>query len=421
MDFSIIGIGYVGLVTGTCLAEKGHNAIFVDIDLDKIDKINDSISPLFEKDLEKLLQKNKDRIRATDSYEQAIQNSDITFICVGTPSEKNGEIDLSFVKTAVKKTSSQLKKKDAYHTIVIKSTVVPGTTKEMILPLIEQESQRTVGVDVGLAMNPEFLKEGVAVDDFMNPDRIVIGHYDNRSKRLLDQLYNEFDCPIVYTTLTAAELIKYTSNAFLATKISFANEIGNICKKLNIDTDEIFKGVGLDPRINPHFFRSGIGFGGSCFPKDVKALIQKAKQLNLETYLLPAVMKVNDEQPKKMIELLKQHTSIENKSIGVLGLSFKPETDDIRESRSIAIVEALIKNNAKVIAYDPKATDHFKELFPQITYADTADDILNADAILITVEWDEFNNLDYTNKMVIDGRKIAQAQKQAKIYDGICW
>jgi len=421
MNISIIGTGYVGLVTGTCFAKLGNRVICVDIDKKKVQLINDGISPIYEEGLDDVLAENKNNIEATTDYENAVNNSDVTFICVGTPSESDGGIDLSFVKDATIVIAKQLKKKDGWHLVVMKSTVLPGTTKDVVLPLLEKHSGKKAGQDFGLAMNPEFLKEGVAVNDFLKPDRIVIGFYDEGSRDMLRELYKDFSCPIVETTLSAAEMIKYASNAFLATKISFINEIGNMCKKLDIDAYEVADGVGLDKRIGRAFLDSGIGWGGSCFPKDLDALIVWAKKNGEIPRIIESVVEVNELQPLKLVEILKKHIpSLKGKTIGVLGLAFKPDTDDIRESKAIPIVGELLKQGAQVKAYDPKATENFKELYPQIEYCSSADEVLQSDAILITTKWDEFKTLDYNGKVVIDGRKLDEA-KTAKIYEGVCW
>ncbi|RLF41530.1 MAG: UDP-glucose/GDP-mannose dehydrogenase family protein, partial [Thermoplasmata archaeon] len=272
MDISVIGTGYVGLVTGACFAKLGNEVICVDIDERKINLINNGKSPIYEEGLEDILNKYKERIEATNDYRYAIENSDVTFICVGTPSREDGGLDLSFIRESAREIGLQLKKKKDWHLIVVKSTVLPGTTRDIILPILEEYSDKKVGVDFGLAMNPEFLREGVAVKDFLNPDRIVIGFYDDKSRRILRELYRDFSCPILETSLSAAEMIKYASNAFLATKISFINEIGNMCKKIGVDTYEVADGMGLDKRIGRSFLDSGIGWGGSCFPKDLAAL-----------------------------------------------------------------------------------------------------------------------------------------------------
>ncbi|HEC72294.1 MAG TPA: UDP-glucose/GDP-mannose dehydrogenase family protein, partial [Thermoplasmatales archaeon] len=262
MNISIIGIGYVGLVTGVCFAELGNDVICVDVDQEKIEMINRGVSPIYEEGLEQLLVENKGRIEGTRDYEYAIRNTDVTFICVGTPSRDDGGIDLKFVKEAAEEIGKQLRSKDRWHLVVVKSTVLPGTTGGVVLPLLERHSGKKAGVDFGVAMNPEFLREGVAVRDFLEPDRIVIGYYDDKSREVLRRLYSGFSCSIVETSLSAAEMIKYASNAFLATKISFINEIGNICKKLGIDTYEVADGMGMDKRIGRAFLDSGIGWGG---------------------------------------------------------------------------------------------------------------------------------------------------------------
>ncbi len=334
MKISIIGSGYVGIVTGIGFASFGNEVAFVDVDKGKIDLINSGNPPIFEKGLEELMKKNKEKYYATTDYYEAISQSELTFICVGTPSKDDGSIDLKYVKSASKEIGEVISAKKDFHVVVVKSTVVPGTTEEVVKLIIEKESGKIAFEDFGLAVNPEFLREGNAVNDFFNPDRVVIGVKDERTRSILEELYKSFECPKLVTEIKIAEMIKYASNAFLATKISFANEIGNICKKLGIDAYEVFKGVGLDHRINPEFFRAGIGFGGSCFPKDVRALIKKAEELGEEARILKAVIDVNERQPLKLIELLKRHVpELKGKTIGILGLAFKPETDDVRESR----------------------------------------------------------------------------------------
>jgi len=421
MRLSIIGTGYVGLVTGACFAKLGHNVICVDIDPDKVQKINKSISPIYEQGLTSLLATYKNNITATNDTNNAIMNTDITFLCVGTPSMKNGSIDLSYLKEATKQIATILKNKKTWHLIVIKSTVLPGTTQQIVLPLLEQYSGKKAGTDFGLAMNPEFLKEGVAIQDFLQPDRIVFGFYDERSRTTLRELYNNFTCPLVETSLSAAEMIKYASNTFLATKISFINEIGNLCKKLGIDTYEVATGMGLDSRIGRPFLDSGIGWGGSCFPKDVDALIAWAKEIKEPTRIIERVKEVNTDQPLRLVKILQKHIPrLKGKTIGILGLAFKPDTDDIRDSRAIPIVKELLKKGAVIKAYDPQAMDNFKTLFPTIEYCRSATDVLSSDAVLIITKWDVFKTLDYRGKIVIDGRRLNEA-KTAKIYEGVCW
>jgi len=421
MNISIIGTGYVGLVTGVCFAKLGNNVICVDVDKDKINNINNGIAPIFEKNLDKILLETRDKIKATTDYKTAIQNTDITFICVGTPSKKDVSLDLSYIKKSAEEIGKQLKEKNKYHVVVVKSTVLPGTTEQVILPILEKFSNKKAGEDFGVAMSPEFLKEGVAIDDFLKPDRIVFGYYDSKSKEALEEIYKGFTCPIVKTNLTTAEMIKYASNSFLATKISFANEMGNLCKKLGIDSYEVADGMGYDKRIGRFFLDSGIGWGGSCFPKDLDALTKWAEKNDEKTRIINAAIQINNQQPLKLIELLKKHIpNLHGKTIGILGLSFKPDTDDIRESRAIPIVEKLLENNAKIKAYDPKAMINFKKIYPNIIYCSKAEEVLESDAVLITTKWEEFKKLNFKEKIVIDGRRLEEAKK-ARIYEGVCW
>ncbi|MFP4655115.1 MAG: UDP-glucose dehydrogenase family protein [Methanohalobium sp.] len=433
MKVSVVGSGYVGSVTAACLAELGHQVICIDIDEERINKINSGKSPIWEKGLDELIQKHAgNNLKATSDYESAVLDSDISFICVGTPSDDYGNINLSIVKAASKSLGHAIGNKDGYHVVVVKSTVVPETTENFVTPILEESSGKQAGRDFGVSMNPEFLREGKAVYDFMNPDRIVIGALDKHSGDFVSQLYDKVECQneIVRTNSRTAEMIKYTNNSFLATKISFSNEIGNICKKLGIDTYEVMKVVGMDFRISPYFLNSGAGFGGSCFPKDVRALTGKSKQIGYEPILLDAVIRVNENQPHIMVNLLEEKIgNLENKTIAVLGLAFKNGTDDIRESRSIPAIADLIYKGAEIKAYDPQANGNMKKIFNNITYCDRAEDALhNADACLVMTDWDEFKELDsefgmMRNKIVIDGRRVVPVRnlEQEIDYVGICW
>ncbi|RLJ01842.1 MAG: UDP-glucose 6-dehydrogenase [Candidatus Aenigmatarchaeota archaeon] len=411
MKIGIIGLGYVGLITGVGFASLGNKVFGIDVDEKKVEKINKGESPIYEKDLERKLKEIKENFTATTKIEE-LKDCEIIFICVGTPSKEDGSIDLKYVKQAAEDISKIL---DSYKVIVVKSTVIPGTTESLIKIL-----GKKVGRDFGLAMNPEFLKEGSALKDFFEPDRIVVGSYDEKTKEILEELYKDFNCPKIFTNIKTAEMIKYASNSFLATKISFINEIGNICKKLGIDVYDVAEGMGYDKRIGREFLNAGIGFGGSCFLKDMKALIAKAKEIGYDPKLLKEVIEINEKQPLKIIKLLKKHIpNLTGKEIGILGLSFKTETDDIRESRAIPIVGKLLEEKAIVKVYDPKAMENFKKLYPQIKYC-SLDEVLNSEAILILTKWKEFENLNYKGKIVIDGRRILKA-KEAKIYEGVCW
>ncbi len=430
MKISIIGSGYVGLVTGACFAELGNRVTLVDVLKDKVEKINKGIAPIYEEKLDRMLGKNigRGRIHATTHLESAVMNTHITFIAVGTPSRKDGSIDIACIMRAAEDIGKALKKKTEYHTVVVKSTVVPGTTEGVLLPLLEKASGKKAGKDFGVAMNPEFLKEGKAVHDFMNPDRIVIGAVDEKSYERVFSLYRDFRCPVMRTPPRTAEMIKYASNAFLATKISFSNELGNLCKRLRIDSYEVAEGMGHDERIERKFLNSGIGWGGSCFPKDVKAIIAFGKEMGLKMELLDSVEKVNREQPMRIVEMLKEKIPVlRGRRIAVLGLAFKPDTDDIREAPSIRIVSELLKSGAFVIAYDPKAADNFRRQFRDVEYTASARAAIEgADACLLLTEWDEFKKLtdeDFKRmkgKTIIEGRKILDPEK-AKQFDGVCW
>jgi len=420
-NITIIGTGYVGAVTGTCLAELGNRITFVGRNREKLDLLDSGKTPIYEPGLEELLTTNKERIKTTTDLSSAIKETDITFICVGTPSKEDGSIDLQQINDVSVTIGKSLAASEKHHTIIVKSTVLPGTTEKCVIPILERESGKKAFVDFGIASNPEFLKEGSAVDDFFHTDRVVIGVNDKKTENVLKDLYSPLKAPIFSTNIRTSEMIKYASNAFLATKISFANEIGNLCKEAGIDSYEVFQGVGLDSRINPSFFRTGIGFGGSCFPKDVRALIAHAQNLGQEPRVLTAVMKTNDDQPGKMVKLLKRHMDIAGKTIGILGLAFKPESDDVRETRAIPVINMLLQEGVKIKAFDPVAMDNFRPIIPGITYAQNAEDLLSSDAVLILTEWKDFENLDYHGKLVIDGRRIEKARREAEVYEGVCW
>lgn len=415
MNISVIGAGYVGLITGACLAKLGNQVTLIDSDKEKIEVIKRGECPIFEEGLEDILRTAQ--LDARSDIDNAIKTSQISFVCVGTdPGDGSYSIDLRSVSAVAEAIGEASNDKCL---TVIKSTVTPGTTEEVIIPLLEKNG-RKAGVDFGVCVNPEFLREGFAVEDFLNPDRIVIGEINKQSGDILADLYKGFGCPILRFDLRTAEAIKYASNAFLAAKISFINEIGNICKELGIDTYEVAKGMGYDPRIGDRFLNAGIGFGGSCLPKDLRALIGKATSLGYRPGLLEQILDINETQHLMVIQLLKKHIpDLRGKTIGVLGLAFKSGTDDVRESKAIGVVDALLKEGAKVKAYDPAAMDKFRRLFPEITCGD-AKTVLASDAVLILADWQEFANLDYTGKIVIDGKRVLKA-REAKIYEGICW
>ena len=415
MKISIIGAGYVGLVTGVCLAKLGNEVVLIDIDEEKLEAIRNKVSPIYEEGLDELL--DQVHIEVSTDYGK-ILHSDVIFICVGTPSDKSGSISLKYITETTKQIAQQLKDREDYCVVVVKSTVPPGITEKQVIPILET-SGRKVGGDFGVCMCPEFLREGKAIYDFMNPARVIIGEYDGKSGDMIYNLYQSFNAPILRTNLRTAEMIKLASNAFLSTKISFINELGNICKQLGIDIYDVVKGMAFDDRIGGKFLNAGVGFGGSCLPKDLRMLIAGAKEIGYVPTMLEEVLNLNDAQTLKLVELLKKHVPLKDAVIGLLGLAFKPGTDDVRDSGAIKIVEVLLKEGAKVKAYDPLAVKNFSKLFPQIDYV-TKEEVLNSDAILIITEWEEFNNLDYKGKIVIDGRRVSKA-KEARIYEGICW
>ena len=443
MDISVVGTGYVGLVSGVCLADKGHRVTCVDLDEAKVAQINAGQSPIHEEGLDALLQANiGSRLTATTDLEDAVANSTLTIIAVGTPFDGSA-IDTSYIEAAAKSIGTLLRDKDDFHTVVVKSTVVPGTTDEVVLPILEQASGKRAGHDFGISMNPEFLREGSAIGDFMGPDRIVFGGSDERTFTAMNELYSVFvDVDKIRTTNKTAEMIKYSANSLLATLISFSNEMGNLCAGLGgIDVVDVMKGVHLDRRLSPilesgervvpaitTFIEAGCGFGGSCFPKDVKALISHGQKAGQEMNILQSVIDLNHEQPMRLLGLLSKHfDSLQGLKIAVLGLAFKPGTDDMRESPAIPVVRALHEEGAEISVYDPVATDEARKLFRDvpIQYAVSMDAaVQGADAIVLVTTWDEFtslpeiiNNMD-SAPLLVDGRRMIDKNSVPR-YEGI--
>jgi UDPglucose 6-dehydrogenase len=421
---SVLGIGYVGLCTAVGFASKGYTVIASTHDAEKAAKINKGIPPFHEPNLQKLLEEtiqNGHLKCLTNQTKEAVLETDLTFNAVGTPSKPDGSIDLQFMETSTRDIGKSLNQKSTYHVVVIKSTVVPGTTHDLVKPILEKESKKKCGSDFGLCMNPEFLRQGSAFEDTLHTDRIVIGEYDKKSGDILENLYKDFYGknlpPTIRTTLSTAELIKYASNSLLATKISFINTIANICEKISgADVKTVAVAMGLDKRIGPLFLNAGLGYGGSCFPKDVKALIVHSKNLGYRLKLLEEVESVNEAQPLKAVHFCKELLgSLQGKRVAILGLSFKADTDDMREARVIPIINQLIMEGANVTAYDPVAMSIAKTIFKnKIQYAASAIECLkNADCCILVTEWDEFKKLkpeDFTNNMkqpiLVDGRRI---------------
>ena len=442
MRISVIGTGYVGLVSGVCFAEKGHKVVCVDNNSSKIDKINNGYSPIYEVGLKELIKNLNTSLTASTDFKDALINSDVSFIAVGTPFDGT-DIDLMYVREVSKEIGRVLKTKVDYHVVIVKSTVVPGTTDDIVLPLLEEYSGKKAGINFGVGMNPEFLREGEAIDDFMNPDRIVLGGIDSRTHNTMTELYSIFNNDnIILTNNKTAEMIKYASNSLFATMISFSNEIANLCGVLGeVDSVDVMNGVHLDKRISTKmddgtnllpgiisYLKAGCGFGGSCFPKDIKALISNAAKYGQSMSLLNAVIDINNTQPYTIINLLKKHySSINGINVAVLGLAFKPETDDMRESPAIPIVNSLIKENAIVRAFDPIAQTEAKKVFnnKKIIYCNTVNEAINeAEIVIILTSWKEFKDLPNilkllgTNPIVIDGRRMLE-KNSVKKYEGI--
>jgi UDPglucose 6-dehydrogenase/GDP-mannose 6-dehydrogenase len=409
MKLSIIGTGYVGLVTGACLADKGHDVTCVDIDPARVESLNRAQSPIFEDGLDELLRKNVgSRLRATGDLGAAIADSKLTMIAVGTPFDGNA-IDLTAVLAASREIGAALKRKSGYHTVVVKSTVVPGTTVRKVVPALEASSGKKVGADFGVGMNPEFLSEGEAVHDFMFPDRIVLGGIDERTIETIDEVYRDFpDAPRIRVNTSTAELIKYASNALLANLISFSNEIANLGSALGgIDSVDVMRGVHLSqyfrgvnsaglPPITA-FLQAGCGFGGSCLPKDVKALIAHGKSAGEAMPLLEAAIRVNAAQPGKVVAILRKHwPSLKDVRVTLLGLSFKPGTSDVRESPAFPIMSELLRQGAVLNAHDPVAIEEARKVFArtEVNYCDDLHAALSgANAVVVVTPWREYRDV----------------------------
>ena len=428
MKISVIGAGYVGLVTAAALASKGHNVILVDKDEDKINSINRGESPIIEEGLNDILSDciRRSYIRATDNY-QEILITDITLICVGTPSNSDGSIDLSSITQSAKDIGKMLGKKNERHTVVVRSTVIPGTTREVIIPALEEYSRQKLHVNFDIAVNPEFMQEGSALKCFFNPDRIIIGEDEKRAGDVVEKLYEGISAPVVRTDIPTAEMIKYASNAFLATKISFINEIGNLCQKIGIDTYNVAKGISFDYRIGDRFLNAGVGFGGSCLPKDLAALVHASRKFGYHAQLMESVLEVNKNQALRMLQAVEQKIgNLRHKTICVFGLAFKPNTDDIRSAPALRVIELLLDKGALVRAYDPLAMPNAERVLAKgVEYCRSAEEaVSDCCCILVLTEWAEFKNESlYHGKIVFDGRRVLDPRRARAFcdYRGISW
>ncbi|HYP51718.1 MAG TPA: UDP-glucose/GDP-mannose dehydrogenase family protein [Pyrinomonadaceae bacterium] len=409
MHIAVIGTGYVGLVTGACFAEFGVDVTCVDVDETKIARLKDGIIPIYEPGLDQIVERNSKagRLHFTTDLKQAVENALVIFLAVGTPPNEDGTPNMSFVEKAVLDIARYM---NGYKVIVTKSTVPVGTG-EWVRKLIHENQMAKH--NFGVCSNPEFLREGAAISDFMRPDRVVIGSRDAEAIAIMRDLYRPLfliETPFVITSLEAAELTKYAANAFLATKISFINEIANLCDKIGCDVHDVARGMGMDKRIGSKFLHPGPGFGGSCFPKDTRALATVAKQYGSESRIVDTVIEVNDNQRRIMIPKIEQLVGdFAGKTIAVLGLSFKPETDDMRESPAVEIINEIVARGAKVKAFDPVAMEEARKSLPDIEYSkDESEAISGADALVFVTEWNQIRALDLEKvKSLLKSPKIA--------------
>jgi len=415
MKLLFIGSGYVGLVSGTCFADLGNDVVCLDVVEDKIKKLSQGIIPIYEPGLRDLVEQNlkHGRLKFTIDAESAVKEAEIIFLCVGTPPKANGEADMSYIYSAAESIGKFI---NDYKVIVNKSTVPVGTA-EKVKRIIEDElKKRRKKIPFDVVSNPEFLKEGAAVKDFQNPDRIIIGSTSEKAREVLARLYkpmSRLNKPMMFTSEKNAELIKYASNAMLATRISFMNEMSFLCEEVGADIKEVAKGMGLDTRIGSRFLQAGCGYGGSCFPKDVKAMAHMLEQYGFSSNLMRTVDYINERQKRSIVPKLKKFLpKLEGKTIAIWGISFKPRTDDIREAPSLTVIDQLLKEYASVRAYDPEGSENAKAVFKSgVTFASTAYEAAEgADAIIILTEWDEFREPDF--------KKIKKIMKQHIIIDG---
>lgn len=406
----VIGTGYVGLVTGTCFADLGSEVHCVDIDENRIERLKKGIMPIYEPGLEQLVAQNvkSGRLSFTSNIEEGLAGADFAFIAVGTPSGEEGEADLQYVRVAAEAIADLAD----HQIVVVNKSTVPVGTGDWVADIIKRR-RGGKPLDFAVVSNPEFLREGSAINDFMTPDRVILGSLDHEAAEKVAKLYLSLRCPIMITDLRTAEMIKYASNAFLATRISFINEIATICEELGADVAQVAEGMGLDKRIGRSFLDAGLGWGGSCFPKDVKALAHMAVIHGSNPQLLQAVMEINRNQRRRvLLRLRKELGGLDQKVIGMLGLSFKPNTDDIREAPALELIHLLENEGATVQAYDPQAMENARSVLPQTRLVNTPYEVAEgADALVLATEWNEFKQLDFERvgqvmrgKLILDGR-----------------
>ena len=425
-QIAVVGAGYVGLGTAAALATKGHRVVCVDSDPSRVDLVARGRAPFFEEGFDRVLTKLRKRelLRASLETAASVRNSDIVFLCVGTPSGADGSMDLSQLRAACMQVAEGLRENRG-QLLVVKSTVTPGTTETVVVPTIEASSGLQVG-QFRLCVNPEFLREGRVLQDSLRPSHIIVGEWDRASGRTLVRLYAPFGRPTFRTSIRVAETIKYAANAFLATKISFANELANICARLRLDADQVLQGMALDSRIGPEFLIPGAGFGGSCLPKDLRALLKLADSVGYDAPLLRSVYFLNSRQPSEVLRLLEEEIpTLVGRRVALLGLAFKAGTDDVRESKALDLLAALRQKGAEVIGYDPRGSENFRRVSKGIEIARSAEDALRgADACIIQASWPEFSRLGpkefsvMASPIVIDARRTWPL---AKIPKGIVY
>ncbi|HLF54950.1 MAG TPA: UDP-glucose/GDP-mannose dehydrogenase family protein [Candidatus Nanoarchaeia archaeon] len=412
MKIAVIGTGYVGLTTGACFAELGHTVICNDIDAEKVAKLKKAQCPIFEERLPELLTKhNGKNLTFTTSIQEAIKDAQVIFICVGTPPKQNGAPDLSFMEKVIKDIGAHL----THYAVIVEKSTVPIQTAEWMKNLLKKHLK----TEFDVAVNPEFLREGTSVYDFLNPDRIVIGTETQKADKIMTEIYAKIKAPIIHTNLNSAELIKHASNSYLAMKISFANLTAQLCEKANADIKTVMEGVGMDKRIGKEFLNAGLGYGGFCFPKDLDAFITVLEKHKVDASLLKAVREINEKQREHVIKMAEEMLgTIKGKTIGILGLSFKPNTDDTRLSPALMLAQDLQKKGAKIRAYDPQAMENAKKTLNATYCKNVYETAEGADLLILATEWNEFKKMDLAKikvKKFIDARNVFETEKMKKL------
>ncbi len=437
MKISIFGLGYVGAVSAGCLAQAGHTVVGVDPAQVKVDLINDGKTPIIEKDIGELIAEavRAGRLSATTGVDDAIEGSEVSWICVGTPSELNGSLDLRYVRRVCEQIGAALKKKKSFHVVVARSTMLPGSMRNVVISTLEQSSGKKAGVDFGVCINPEFMREGTAVYDFYHPPKTVIGEMDKNSGDLLQSIYAELSAPLIRTDIETAELVKYTDNVWHALKVGFANEIGNIAKQLGLDGHKVMDIFCQDTKLNlsPYYMKPGFAFGGSCLPKDVRALTYKARSVDLDLPILNAILPSNERQIERGVRMVLEK---DNRKVGILGISFKAGTDDLRESPLVELVERLLGKGYELRIYDRNVRlaslvganrDYILNRIPHISklMVESMDEVLTfGETLVIGNRSEEFRSVPERlrpGQVVVDLVRVSQRRSDVSTYDGICW